>query len=552
MSAPITKTFSVPFSTAISRIAMAVTNPNYDLARLNEGVESLSRALATFDLKGASENPRLARKSPVAAYFGGPVTSQEGANDLLGKIGWLLPFQCEDIAQTARRVKDGWPLYRFQIATTLMTGARVMNFSGDVDLDSYMIRAAKEVLPLLSDDQAVADRELRDALKKTVLDIRYPSIFEDYEPDVDPEKVKKAVNSSVAELRGRNIVLPENSPRKLEYTLASLRRVVKASTATKSLKTPVNEPFSFDDSAPTSIIPLHKNLGCGARHVDAEGYLLQKEANGSLRRTPYRLEKIIGEGSFGVVFEAQDTDLRRRVVIKIAKADHDNEGHFADEQRMAARFPKQAATVFVKGMTQTGAPFVVMQILEGVTLQKLIDSRCTLEKAYSLSLKILEAFSALHNDHVVHRDIKPENIYVTKEGDVYVLDFGLAYDLISKVGMQFKSDQVLGTPAYLSLEAWKGGQSDDLKRRDLFALGIVLFELLTGRLPQNESQQPDDYLYARNELVRLFKEFRQIRPTIYNPDVAPLVDSFVAKCLEQDPLKRFADIQVAFSRWPQI
>jgi serine/threonine protein kinase len=211
---------------------------------------------------------------------------------------------------------------------------------------------------------------------------------------------------------------------------------------------------------------------------------------------PYRILSQLGKGGMGEVWLAEDTRLDRKVAVKVLPADlasdADRRQRFEQEARAAAALnhPNIAAIHDVGVETGEGQPvhYMVQELLEGETLRETISrGPLPLEKALQLAVEIAEALKAAHRAGIVHRDLKPENIFVTRDGHPKVLDFGLAklmeFALPSGTGPSMSptvtmAGQILGTAGYMSPEQVRGEEVDE--RADLFALGCVLYEMLTG------------------------------------------------------------------------
>jgi tetratricopeptide (TPR) repeat protein/tRNA A-37 threonylcarbamoyl transferase component Bud32 len=210
----------------------------------------------------------------------------------------------------------------------------------------------------------------------------------------------------------------------------------------------------------------------------------------------YRIVAKLGEGGMGAVYAAEDTHLGRRVAIKFPH-------HQGDEHHYRARFLREAravselghtniATLYDYGETETGHPFIVMELVKGEPLNDLLaGNKVTLVSAIEIMRDVAKAIEEAHHHGVIHRDIKPSNIIVNERGQVKVLDFGLAKQLNEEhlhevdqdartlLATRTQSGMVVGTPLYLSPEQALGAPVD--RRSDIFALGAVLYECITGR-----------------------------------------------------------------------
>ena len=202
----------------------------------------------------------------------------------------------------------------------------------------------------------------------------------------------------------------------------------------------------------------------------------------------YRVIQELGRGAMGVVYLAEHTVLGRRVAIKTVSS---NYGRFLREARAASALSHpHIATIHDYGKTESGQPYIVMEYIEGKTLEDLIK-QCTLTIPKSLRIvrEVAEALSEAHRHNIIHRDIKPSNIAVDDRGIVKVLDFGLAKqigleqvepeDKSNSLNTQTREGVLVGTPMYFSPEQAMGLELD--ARSDLFSLGLVLYECLTGK-----------------------------------------------------------------------
>ncbi|MGH7970403.1 MAG: serine/threonine-protein kinase, partial [Limisphaerales bacterium] len=206
----------------------------------------------------------------------------------------------------------------------------------------------------------------------------------------------------------------------------------------------------------------------------------------------FELVRELGRGGMGVVYEARQLSLNRKVAVKVLPTgfagDADRLRRFEQEAKtLAALNHPNILTVFDAGLHE-GAPYLVSELLEGKTLRESMDgSALPLRKGIDYALQIAQGLAAAHGKGVIHRDLKPENIFVTKDSRVKILDFGLA-----KLQENFKSIDgesptladstqpglLLGTPAYMSPEQVRGEPADH--RSDIFAFGCVLYEMLSG------------------------------------------------------------------------
>src|SRR5437867_3650048 len=215
-----------------------------------------------------------------------------------------------------------------------------------------------------------------------------------------------------------------------------------------------------------------------------------------LRLGPYEILAPLGAGGMGEVYRARDTRLEREVAVKVLPAD------FATDAERLARFEREARAAGVLSHpnilviydvgTHDGSPYVVSELLDGSTLRDLMSgSPLPASKAIAYALQITRGLAAAHAKGIVHRDLKPENLFVTRDGIVKILDFGLAKVLTSDNGAgsatqaatiaaaaHTQHGRIMGTVGYMSPEQLRGQPTDH--RSDIFAFGIVLYEMLSG------------------------------------------------------------------------
>jgi Tol biopolymer transport system component len=263
-----------------------------------------------------------------------------------------------------------------------------------------------------------------------------------------------------------------------------------------------------------------------------------------VRLGPYEIVGPIGSGGMGEVHRAKDTRLSREVAIKVLPTD------FAENADRLRRFEQEARSagmlnhpnllsVYDIG-THNGAPYVVSELLEGETLRQRIDGTpLPPRKAIDYATQIARGLAAAHAKTIVHRDLKPENIFVTREGRVKILDFGLAKvavpaaavetALIGAAPQNTDAGMVLGTAAYMSPEQVRAQPVDH--RSDIFSFGLVLYEMLTGR-PAFKADSAVETMSAilKNDPPRLADS---------TSDLPPELERIVLHCLEKSPEERF-------------
>lgn len=244
----------------------------------------------------------------------------------------------------------------------------------------------------------------------------------------------------------------------------------------------------------------------------------------------YKILEKLGEGGMGVVYKAQDTTLDRSVALKFLPAhvsvNEDTKARFMQEARAAAAL-NHAHICTIHGVEDDhGQMFIVMEYIDGGTLRSKIPFSQS-DDAVTTAIQIGEALQEAHAKGIVHRDIKADNIMVTAKGLAKVMDFGLA-----KLKGSFKitkTSSTVGTLGYMAPEQIQGGEVD--LRSDVFSFGVLLFEMLTGKLPFRGEHEAAMVYSIVNEEPQSLEQFRQ--------DVSPLLVNLITKCLEKDPADRY-------------
>jgi beta-lactam-binding protein with PASTA domain/predicted Ser/Thr protein kinase len=251
---------------------------------------------------------------------------------------------------------------------------------------------------------------------------------------------------------------------------------------------------------------------------------------GSVVDGRYTVLQRIGSGGMADVWLADDSHLQRRVALKVLHA------RFAQDSEFVERFRREAeaaaglqhpnvVAVFDRGDVD-GTYYIAMQYLEGRTLKQLIDDGLTPEQAVALIRQVLEGARFAHRHGVVHRDLKPQNVIVDADGKATVTDFGIARAGVSEIT---QAGSVMGTPHYLSPEQAQG--FDVTAVSDLYSIGVMLYEALTGRVP----------FEADSAVAIAMKQVSQApqRPSSINPQISPALDAAVMRALEKEPGQRF-------------
>ena len=248
----------------------------------------------------------------------------------------------------------------------------------------------------------------------------------------------------------------------------------------------------------------------------------------------YELGALIGAGGMSDVFIAKDTRLNREVAIKVLRSDLNREQTFVTRFRkeaLAAAVLSHPGIVAVYDSGENPAPYIVMELLQGKTLRELITGPVDTKTAVQITEGILQALAYSHANGIVHRDIKPGNIMITDQGDVKVMDFGIARALDDVSATMTATWNVVGTAQYLSPEQASGEIAD--ARSDLYSVGVVLYEMLTGR-PPFTGDTP-----VSIALQHVSSEF--IAPSKINPALDQQFDHFLSVVMAKDPANRYQD-----------
>ena len=258
----------------------------------------------------------------------------------------------------------------------------------------------------------------------------------------------------------------------------------------------------------------------------------------------YRVFGVIARGGMGVVYDAIHVGLARPVAIKTLHARYANDkvalARFQNEAAVVGRFGhRNIVEVHDMGLLEDGSPYLVMERLEGDTVtQRLQQERpMRVEAAIDIALAVLNALVVTHNAGILHRDLKPDNVFIARTDDgsrVKVLDFGISKFVTQEMSKSAltRNGFVMGTPAYMAPEQATGDANLDA-RADLYSLGMILYEMLTGRLP-----------YKANTPAALLGEIMRVTPLtprMHRPEIHADLDALVMRALHKDREQRFPD-----------
>ncbi len=245
----------------------------------------------------------------------------------------------------------------------------------------------------------------------------------------------------------------------------------------------------------------------------------------------YEILEKIGTGGMSDVYKAKDHKLNRFVATKVLKQEFSENANFVSKFRIEAQaaaglMHPNIVNVYDVG-EEGGIYYIVMELVEGITLKKYIEkkARLSVKEAVSIAIQVSMGIEAAHNNHIIHRDIKPQNIIISKEGKVKVTDFGIAKAATSNT----ITSNVMGSVHYTSPEQARGGYSDE--KSDIYSLGVTLFEMLTGRVPFN----------GETTVAIAIKHIQEEMPSPrdYVSEIPVSVEQIVFKCCRKSPDRRY-------------
>lgn len=249
----------------------------------------------------------------------------------------------------------------------------------------------------------------------------------------------------------------------------------------------------------------------------------------------YRIESQLGEGGMGTVYKAFDRDLDRMVALKLLRPEMISDAsalkRFKQELLLASRISHRNILRIHDLGDVGGLKFISMAYVEGEDLRATLDreGKLAIDRVVDLLRQLCGALEEAHKAGVVHRDLKPHNVLIDKSGAAYVSDFGLAKSLEAGTMGMTKSGEYLGTPRYMSPEQVEGGTID--QRTDIYALGVMLYELVTGDAP----------FTGDSTLQVMFKRVKERPkdPKLRRPDLPTYLSRIILKCMEKEPARRY-------------
>ena len=249
----------------------------------------------------------------------------------------------------------------------------------------------------------------------------------------------------------------------------------------------------------------------------------------------YRIESVAARSGMASIFRGTDLRTGRPVAIKVPHPEMECDPVFFDrfhrEQEIGKKLDHPGV---MKVMVEDGRSrvYMVMEWVEGRLLRQILNEQRKLpsERAVRITLKICEALEYIHSQGVVHRDLKPENIMIDAEDNIKLIDFGIAANAGSRRLTFAKFTQTMGTPDYISPEQVKGKRGD--ARSDIYALGVMLYEMLTGKVPFTG---PNAFIIMNDRLLN-----NPIPPREIDPTISPQLQEIIYRALERDPKNRYA------------
>jgi serine/threonine-protein kinase len=271
-------------------------------------------------------------------------------------------------------------------------------------------------------------------------------------------------------------------------------------------------------------------------------------AAGEVFEGKYRIERVLGAGGMGVVLAAMHLHLQQRVAIKLMRPELAKEPatveRFVREGRAAVKIKSEhVARVLDVGVREGGEPYIVMEFLEGADLGHLVETHGPLPvpTAVDYVTQACEALAEAHAHGIVHRDVKPSNLFLTTRADglpcVKVLDFGIAKATLAgdtpDGGSMTRTDAVVGSPLYMAPERMRSATTVD-PRTDIWSLGVILFELVSGEFPFDSASAPELCAMILRDPPRALRSVA--------PKVPEALEAVVMRCLEKDPDRRFGSV----------
>ncbi|NLB91034.1 MAG: serine/threonine protein kinase, partial [Clostridiales bacterium] len=260
----------------------------------------------------------------------------------------------------------------------------------------------------------------------------------------------------------------------------------------------------------------------------------------------YRIIHLIGKGGMANVYLAEDLRTGHQVAVKILRPEFNQDEEFLQRFNREAQAASKVSHHNIVNLLDVGMEnnmrYLVMEYVKGTNLKELIKAKGKLpvEIAVQITIRILSALQHTHRNGVIHRDIKPQNILVQTQGHIKVADFGIAK--VANSATLSKGDSVMGSVHYFSPEQAAG--EEVLQTGDIYSVGVVLYEMLTGKVPFEGDSPVAVAMQHLHNMPRPIQEF--------SPEVPPRISKVVMKAMEKEPKNRYqnaidmaADLKIA-------